>query len=310
MKKIIISLMCLILIFSGCAKKEEAKKPEDQVPKQPEVLSSLEQDILTLMGKIDLTPSINNALEEKKKNEEIAQQKEFIIAKESEDRLSEQDRPKTSEEKEAKSVKISGFTENAIIYNMLKSENIKAITELESEDVPSKLEESWMSIKKDLVKIHKSWNDLESKMADVPVGKESIESFENNLTLLTDSINKYDIFNSLVYANNLTKYTSEFKNYFKSPTNNDTDKMTYSIRKAALLTSLGNFDEAVSTVNATLETIDSKSSTIMQKDKEAFLKLKNSLDDLKKSIETKDLKLMNIKAPIVIENINTLKDIK
>lgn len=310
MKKIIISLICLILIFSGCAKKEESKKTENQVPKQPEVLSTLEQDILTLMGKIDLTPSINNALEEKKKNETIAQEKELIIAKESEDRLSEKDRPKTPEEKEAKNIKISSFSENAIIYNMLKSENIKNITELESEDIPSKLEESWMDIKKDLIKIHKSWNELESKISEVPVGKESIDSFENNLTLLTDSINKYDVSNSLVYANNLTKYTSEFKNYFKSSSNNDTDKMTYSIRKAALLAILGNFDEATTTINSTLESVNSRSSSMISKDKEGFLKLKNSLDDLKKSIETKDIKLMNIKAPIVIENITSMKDVK
>lgn len=306
MKKLIISSICLLLIFSGCAKKEESKKTENQVPKQPEVLSSIEQNILILMGKIDLTSSINDAIEEKKKNESIAQEKELIIAKESEDRLSEKDRPKTSEEKEAKKVKISSFTENAIIYNILKAENIKDITELENEDIPTKLEEHWMDIKKDLVKIHKSWNELESKISSISINKEAIEGFESNLTLLTDSINKYDIFNSLIYANNLTKYTSDFKNYFKSPTDNDINKISYSIRKTALLSSMENFDEAIKTLDNISEIIDSKGVNMLSKNKEKFLKLKYSLEDLKKSVELKDLKLMNIKGPIVVENINSL----
>ncbi len=309
MRKFAILFLCVCFLFSGCAKKEE-KQAENSMPKEPEVLSSLEESILTLMAKVDMMPSMNKALEEKKKDEAIVQQKELLLADVSNDRLSEKDRSKPPEEKEMKQIKISDFTQDTILYDILKSENIKDINELEKGEIPSKLEESWMDVKKDLIKIHKSWNELEAKMVDVPVEKEAMDNFENNLNLLTSSIDSYDIFNSLVYANNMSKYTADFKTYFKSPTNNDIDKMKYSIRKVVLLAQMKEFEEAIKSLDTTVQMVPMKGDKMYSKDKEIYLKLKYSLEDLKKSIENKDLKLMAIKAPIVIENINETENIK
>ncbi|SHH21897.1 hypothetical protein [Tepidibacter thalassicus] len=308
MKKTVIIVLSLLLLLNGCTKTEQ-KKSENTTPKEPEVLSTLQKDILTLMAKIDLIPSVNKALEEKKKLDQIAYQKEKELSDVSNDRLSEKDRKKTEEEIEKEKVKISSFIENTNIYTALKAEDIKEINKLDQEDLKYKLEDYWLDIKKDLFNIHREWNNLQAKMNEVPIEKEYIENFENNLNLLTTSISNYDIFNSLIYSNNLTKYISDFKNYFKTLKNNDIDKMKYSIRKAILLANMNNFDESIKTLTNTSEILNSKAD-MYSKDKEKFLKLKFSLQDLKKSIENKDLKLMKIKAPIAIENINQIIDKK
>ena len=309
MRKIVVLLLILTIVFSGCSKKED-KKSDNDVQKPPEVLATLEESLLTLMGKIDIAPSINNAIEDKKKNEALAEQKELQLAQASEHRLPEDDKKETNEEKEAKSIKIASYTQNSVIFNMLKSENIKEITDLDKQEVPLKLQMVWDDIKKDLQKIHKSWNELKSKMGSVPVEKERYDAFESNLNALTDSVNKYDILNSLIYANTLTSYLADFKNYYKNLVSNDVDKMKYSVRKSALLTSMSDYDNAIKTIDASLELLSQKSNKIYSKDKELFLKLKYSLEDIKKSILAKDLKLLNIKAPIAIENINQIKNIQ
>ncbi|SHJ86014.1 hypothetical protein [Tepidibacter formicigenes] len=304
MRKIIVISLFLLLILNGCAKPEE-KKSESNIPKQPEILTTLQEDIITLMAKIDLMPSINKALEEKKKLDQISYQKEKELSDISNDRLSEKDRKKTEEELEKEKVKISSFIEDTNIYTSLKAEDIKSVNELEKEDLKYKLEDYWMDVKKDLFNIHKGWNELQAKMNTVPIEKDYIDNFENNLNLLTTSISNYDIFNSLVYCNNLTKYISDFKNYFKTPTDNDVDKMKYSVRKAVLLANMNSFDESIKTLTTTSESINAKAD-MYSKDKEKFLKLKLSIEALKKSIESKDLKLMKIKAPIAIENLNQM----
>ncbi|OPJ55257.1 hypothetical protein [Alkalithermobacter paradoxus] len=308
MKKLAVLFLCIILI-SACQPKKEEKEKESSLPKQPEVIQVLSTDLLILMAKIDIIPSTNMALEEKKKNDQKAAQKEKEISDVSDDRLAEKDRKKHDEEKIK--VKISSFTlDNSTLYELLKKENIKEINELENEDLPFEIDEWWHKIKKEVNKIHETWNEVQAKLTSVSVSEDLTEKFESDLISLTKSIEEHSVLDSLVYANNLTKYMSDFKMYYKSPTNNTVEKMKYSVRKAVLLCHLNRFDEAIQTLDSIMEDLNKMSQAIQKENKDTFFKIKYAIEDLKKSIEDKDLKIINIKAPILINNLNEIKTIK
>ncbi|WP_099190031.1 hypothetical protein [Tepidibacter mesophilus] len=302
MRKTISILLFFVLILTGCSKPEE-KKSESTLPKEPKTLQTLQDNVLTIMAKIDLMPSINTAIENRNKLMEISFQKEKELASLSEDRLPEKDREKTPEDMEKDTVKISNYIINTNIYPSLLVEDIESINKLEKDKLKSKLEEYWLDIDKDLVDIHKDWNTVQSSMSEVSADPEQIKNFETNLNSLTDSVAKYNIFDSLIYANNMTKYLSSFKQYFKTNTNNDIDIAKYSVRKIVLLCDMENYEEALTTVNNISELVNSNAQTY-SKEKEKFAKLKYSMQSLQKSIENKNLKLVQINAPIVISNLN------
>ncbi|KXZ40520.1 hypothetical protein SAMN05661008_00782 [Alkalithermobacter thermoalcaliphilus JW-YL-7 = DSM 7308] len=306
MKKIAALLLCIVLL-SGCQQNNEKK--DDSLPKQPEEIQALSNDLLILMGKIDLIPSTNMAISEKKKNDLIAQNKEKEISDLSNDRLSEEDRKKHEEEKIK--VSISSFTlENSIIYELLKKENIKRVNDLDKKDLPFTIEQAWLDIKRDVVDIHGSWNEVKAKLDSVSIEDSIIENFENNLASLTKSVDEMKVLDSLVYINNLTKYIADFNIHYKSLVNPHIERMKYSIRKAVLLSHLGRFDEALQTLENVSDDLNKVSQAIQKEDKDAFLKIKYSIEDLKKAVQSQDLKMINIKAPIVIDNLNQVKTIK
>ncbi len=302
MRKIISILLFFVLILSGCAKPEE-KTPESTLPKEPKTLQTLQDSILTIMAKIDLMPSVNNALETKNKLIEMSFQKEKELASVSEDRLPEKDKQKTLEDMQKDKVQLSSHIIDTCIYPSLLAEDIDDINKLEKDPLKFKLEEYWLDINKDLVDIHKTWNNLQASMSEVSADPEYIKNFETNLNSLTDSIGQYNIFDSLVYSNNMTKYLSSFRQYFKTHTNNDIDVAKYSLRKVVLLCDMENYDEALTTITSISELLNSKAETY-SKEKEKFAKLKHSIQALQKSIENKNLKLVQINAPIVISNLN------
>lgn len=305
MRKIISILLFFVLILSGCAKSEE-KTQESSLPKEPKSLQSLQDSILTIMAKIDLMPSINDALETRNKLIDTSLKKEKELASLSESRLPEKDKQKTPEDMEKDKVKLSSHIVNTNIYQSLLAEDIQDINKVEKDPLKFKLEEYWLDINKDLVDIHKNWNNLQASMIVVSADPEYIKSFETNLNSLTDSIAQYNIFDSLIYCNNMTKYMSSFRQYFKTYINTDIDVAKYSIRKAVLLCDMENYEEALTTVSKISELLNSKNETY-SKQKEKFAKLKYSIQALEKSIESKNLKLVQINAPIVISNLNEFK---
>lgn len=302
MKKIISILLFFVLILSGCAKQEE-KTSESTLPKEPKSLQTLQDSMLTIMAKIDLMPSINDAIETRDKLIEISFQKEKELASMSEDRLAEDDKPKTPEDMEKDKVKLSNHIKNTNIYPSLLAEDVDDLNKLEKEPLKFKLEEYWLDINKDLVDIHKEWNSLQASMSKVSADSEYIKNFEKNLNSLTDSVAQYNIFDSIVYCNNMTKYLSSFRQYFKTYTNNDIDIAKYSIRKSVLLCDMENYEEALTTITTVSELLNSKAETY-SKEKEKFAKLKYSIQALQQSIENKNLKLVQINSPIVIANLN------
>ncbi|WFD10611.1 hypothetical protein [Tepidibacter hydrothermalis] len=302
MRKTISILLFFVLILSGCAKPEE-KPSESTLPKEPKTLQTLQDNLLTIMAKIDLMPSINNALETRNKLMEISFQKEKELASISESRLPEKDKLKTPEDMEKDKVKLSSHIVDTCIYPSLLAEDVEDLNKLEKEPLKFKLEEYWLDINKDLVNIHKDWNSLQAGMSEISADDEYIKNFETNLNSLTDSIGQYNIFDSIVYCNNMTKYLSSFRQYFKTFTNNDIDIAKYSVRKAVLLSDMENYEEALKSVTSISELLTSKTE-IYSKEKEKFAKLKYSIQSLEKSIENKNLKLVQINAPIVISNLN------
>ncbi|MEJ8553963.1 hypothetical protein [Tepidibacter sp. Z1-5] len=302
MRKIISILLFFVLILSGCAKPAE-KTSGSTLPKEPKTLQTLQDSILTIMAKIDLMPSINNAIETRNKLTEISFQKEKELASLSESRLPEADKLKTPEDIEKDKVKLSSHIINTCIYPSLLAEDIDDLNKLEKEPLKFKLEEYWLDINKDLVDIHKDWNSLQASMSEVSADPEYIKNFETNLNSLTDSIGQYNIFDSIVYSNNMTKYLSSFRQYFKTYTNNDIDNAKYSVRKAVLLCDMESYEEALTTITSISELLNSKAD-IYSKEKEKFAKLKYSIQALQKSIENKNLKLVQINAPIVISNLS------
>ncbi|CAH2215002.1 hypothetical protein [Tepidibacter aestuarii] len=302
MRKIISILLFFVLILSGCTKQEE-KTSESTLPKEPKTLQTLQDSILTIMAKIDLMPSVNNAIETRDKLIEISFQKEKELASLSEDRLPEKDKLKTPEDIEKDKVKLSTHIMDTCIYPSLLVEDIENINKLEKDPLKFKLEEYWLDVNKDLVDIHKEWNNLQASMSTISADPEQIKNFETNLNALTDSIGQYNIFDSLVYCNNMTKYLSSFRQYFKTFTNNDINVAKYSVRKAVLLCDMENYEEALTTINNLSELLNSKAETY-SKEKEKFTKLKYAIQSLQKSIESKNLKLVQINAPIVISNLN------
>lgn len=317
-----IPVFIILFILTGCGNTLQKPSPnsnEVSMPKLPKVLSEIEEDILKVIYDIDTIPAIEEAMKQKKLEEEesrknpsveVQQSEEVKDEKKSEskDEKSQQEDSKQSEGSEKINLKPL-VSKHQIIIPLLDASDIQS-SFINTPTLPKDIDEVWSKINTAVADIHKKWNNLEAQLVAVNVSYKKCEEFEAVLDNFTLSIMNREELPSLKLGNELTRIASDFRNYFNGSHSHNIYGMYYHVRGSILFAASNNYLGALEHLNEASKLSTSlRQNLTKQEEQDTLQKLDLSIEDLRKQLSDENFYLSQVKAPIVIKNIKLAEDV-
>lgn len=285
-KTIMMMLIFNLLIFSTSCKKE--KEIENEVKKE----YNIPKELILLIENIDKTES--KLLEIKK---EMEKSPELEIQKEKEEMIKKLE------------------TINKLEENTSKVESELKVVETHKE----KLENMWKSLEELVEKSHIQANDYIIKAVEEKANEKKMEKFQEDLNNLTIYVESKDIINILISNNEMYQDSSYFISLYKDY-KASVKMLKYNLNKVYIYGLKNEWDKAIEGIgdvegqysqmvkefNKELKEKDKITGDDKQKEKN-LEKLKLSIDSLKQSLDKKDIKLLEIKRNIVVNDLKTVE---
>jgi len=318
-KLMIILLILFVLI--GCGRNPERPNPETQEnnsPKLPKILTELDDEVLKIMYDLDSVTGLEKAIQKQELMESEKENASISTAAQSEDSKqnseeketeenapAEEDKKKLEEEVNVQEL----IKESKIIMPLLDANEVTG-SFTESSTPPTDINQVWTQISDSVTEVHKKWNVLEAQLTPVNVPSQKLEEFEQILDDLTLSVMRRDKLNSLKLANELTRITTDFRSYFNGVPTHAVYGMYYHIRGVILFAASNNYEGALLHLDEANKLGASVRQELLKKDSQDILqKFELSIEDLRKQLLDENFYLSQIKAPIVIKNIQLMEDI-
>lgn len=187
----------------------------------------------------------------------------------------------------------------------------KQAPKLTPEQVKLKLEQEkykkFESIKKDVLALHSSWNNYETKaIADFAM-QTTINDFESALNNLTKTVETQDIYQSLLEVNQLYKYLPDFYMLYESEVPPDLDRLRFAAKKIKLLSEKQNFTGA-NDVLLYFESIWMTARPKLKSDNaEIVTKFEFAFSDLKNAIIAKNAMIVEAKTEVLLKLIDEIE---
>ncbi|MDP4181765.1 MAG: hypothetical protein Q8942_11810 [Bacillota bacterium] len=165
----------------------------------------------------------------------------------------------------------------------------------------------WSQITPVINSLHYQWNELSPQVSSKGAVKELTDNFSTALNNLTNDIITKDKQMSLMASNSLYSYIPDFYYLYKSKTSPEIKRVKYYTRNSALNSSNANWTQATSDINNLKASWSTYKNTSDKSKRDNVNKLDYSISELEKVIKEKNQPLINIKASVVLANINSLE---
>jgi len=311
-------ILLILFVLTGCSRNPERPNPETQdsnSPKLPKILTELDDEVLKIMYDLDSVTGLEKAIQKQELIESENENASISTAaqsdesnqksKEEESAPAEEDKKKLEEE-----VNVQELIKDAkIIMPLLDANEVKG-SFVESSTPPTDINQVWTQISDSVTEVHKKWNVLEAQLTPVNVPNQKLEEFEQILDDLTLSVMSREKLNSLKLANELTRITTDFRSYFNGVPTHAVYGMYYHIRGVILFAASNNYEGALLHLDEANKLGASVRQELLKKDSQDILqKFELSIEDLRKQLLDENFYLSQIKAPIVIKNIQLMEDV-
>jgi len=315
--------LLIIFVLVGCGRNPQKPNPEeekDNSPKLPKILTELEDEGLKVMYDLDSVTGIEKAIQEQKLMKSESESTSVETAAQSGEsgqagqqgqgqQSGQQQENQSSGEEEEKVDVQQLIKETKIIIPLLDANEVTG-SFAESSTPPTDIDKVWTKISDSVTEIHKKWNVLEAQLTPVNVPNQKSEEFEQILDDLTLSVINKEKLNSLKLANELTRVTTDFRSYFNGVANHGVYGMYYHIRGTILLAASNNYTGALQHLDETSKLGASvRQDLIKAESQDVLQKFELSIEDLRKQLLDENFQLSQIKAPIVIKNIQLMEDV-
>lgn len=297
-KNIAILVICLLLFsITGCQKNPEKPSPEEskqETPQLPEVFTEMEHRILEIMYIIDGIPGIEKSIEEQKKME-IEMEVESGVEQ-------------TKEEKEAASKKKVNpemyIMEESTLIPVLKEEEVESDV-IKLQEPPGDIMEIWHQLQELVYQLHRQWNVVETHLKEVNVPEASLVETEGKLDQATLSLEAQTVPESMLNFNRILSDLSNYRGHYRHRVPSELYQLSYHVREIVLLASQDEYNRAIEDLNRAKELAEGLRPKLNEKNATNVVeKLMLSLEDLERELTTQDVPLVQMKAAIVMKNIN------
>ena len=162
-------------------------------------------------------------------------------------------------------------------------------------------------LKKDTIALHGLWNAYEAKAVSLVMMQSSIKDFEESLNALTKSIDKENVFQSLLDVTQLYKFLPDFYLTYTNESPPEIGKIRFAIKKIELLSENKNYTGAKE-VSDYLKGAWMQTRPKLNKDsKDMINQIEFATSDLSDAIKAKDDTIIKAKAEIILKVLDKLE---
>ena len=304
MKRIRLSIILITTLFilSGCrATKNQSVKfqKKDKAPSSLRDISSGLQDILKSIETVEKILDGTYVEEESKDNKQ--QQKESE-GDQGGGQGQDSGSQGSSGQDEGSSQSTSGVTINVEKKN--KSEEEKR-----SEQNKEELLKNWQQMDKKIEEIHKNWNDYEPEGAKKGVAAEKVDNFRLSLNLLTKAIEERNIREIYDYGSQSMLSLGSIISLYRDDIGGEVNKIKYGTYQAYINSLEGKNIKASDLLRGLEEDIDKIRLKFEKDDVKVKIieKFNLSIEDMRKALSDKSVKLIRIKKDIIIDNLGEIE---
>lgn len=272
----IVLFMMFVSIAIGCQREENPEENNSQEKEMPEAIEELESGALEIMSQADMIPVVDRG--DREEQQEITFDETLLteVLRKEEDAGS------------------GGGTQGGE-------------DEQDNQELPQDTEEIWDNIKKTIAQLHSNWDELEPQLNDENVSRDVITEFEETLDSLTILSTEQDYFATLIAANRLTQYLSQFRAPFSEDSSPTAYGLKYQVRNVVLAAVANDYQDAQESLDILKEQGQELTTDLMEQDAdEVAAEYNTSVNNLQRALDKKDLDLIKINAAVVMENVTQM----
>ncbi len=316
LKKIIIPVFIITLLFSGCSRSNENQQPknqqiqseqqEDKIPEQlKDIENSIEKIIKTLNGPAIETEDKKEPQLQQNANKSKNKQDDTGNKSNGQEKGGEEEGGGEGEDKKAEKDQDNPPESNG--QNQEQSDSNQEQSKKPTQTEALMPNEQWNKIEPVINTLHYKWNSYMPMTAKKNADRKLIENFSTALNSLTDSIISKSQTNTLMAASYLYAYIPDFYMLYRTETSPAIKRVRYYTRNAMLNSMTANWTQAESDINNLKSVWSIYKNTVSQEQQENVSKLDYSIYELEKVIMERNQSLSDIKGRVAMSNIQELE---
>ena len=307
MKRVKLSILFIAILFtlSGCkiTKNQSAKfEKKDKAPNYLRDISGELQDTLKNIEKIEKILDGTYVEEKPKENNHKHQESTGEKGK-------EQGQNQNSSNEKSGGQQGQGNSEGGSSKEDVNKESTKNKEQDKKEKDKEELLKNWQEIDKKIEDIHKNWNDYEPEGIKKGATTEKTDSFRSSLNLLTKSVEERNIRKVYNYGSQTMLNLVPIMSLYRDEVGGEINKIKYAVYQAYINSLEGKNTKASDLLKSVEEDLDKMRLKFEKDDDKVKIleKINLSIEDMRKSLSQKSVKLIRIKKDIIINNLEEIE---
>jgi len=165
----------------------------------------------------------------------------------------------------------------------------------------------WQNFEKTIKALNELWNKYEPQAKKDGAPDTLISQFEKQLNMLTSSIMAHDEEKTLMDANELYQYYSQFFNLYKHQAPPEIKEIKYYVQEILINAEAGKWEETATLLMSMEKAWQTAKSRMEKPDHELNAKIDHAMEDFSEVVQQKDLQLVKIKGEILLKNVEEIK---
>ncbi len=300
-KKFILAIILgFVLIFTSCSaifRPSEKKKESEDTKKEPP------NDLIQM---VDETDKIITSIE--KVQEEKATQ---LRDKEEKDKESDQEQKSKEQEKSEKEQKSSEDQEDSGEQKgeegNQQDKGKQEKKQNEENKKKKKAEIDWTEMDDSVKKLHEKWNSFEPEARKANVTESTVTGFEEQLNTLTEQIIARNEENTLVAANKLYSFYSNFLNLYKHMQPPEVKEVKYLVRQILINGQRDEWEDTEELIKDMEKSWEIAKARMNKTDKKLNAKIDLAIEDFIAVAREQKINLVKIKGDLLVKNLDQVK---
>jgi ElaB/YqjD/DUF883 family membrane-anchored ribosome-binding protein len=278
-----ILIIFLVLSLTSCSKilgkdgnKEKSQSKQQQKKEPPRALTDMEKDTDKMIQEI----------------QKIREQRAQMIRQQTS--MSKQEGNKTQQKPNGN----SGGQQQG------KQQGQQQKSQSQQQNQPSI---KWQEFEKNIKKLNTLWNSYEPEAKKDGASETLISKFEVQLNMLIGSVMSHDEQATLLAANELYQYYSQFLNLYKHKAPPEIKEVKYYLQQVLIHAEARQWESTLTLVENMEKSWQSAKGRMEKPDKKLNERIDYAIQDFAHAVKQKELQLTKLKGEILLKNIEKIK---
>jgi len=165
----------------------------------------------------------------------------------------------------------------------------------------------WQDFEKSIKTLNELWNNYEPQAKKDGASDVLIYKFETQLNTLTNTVMAHNEDGTLLAANDLYQYYSQFLNLYRHKAPPEIKEVKYYMQQILIYAEAGKWENAATLLENMEKAWQTAKSRMQKPDEKLNERINYAMEDFLQAVKQKDLELVKLKGEILLKNLEKIK---